>query len=269
MHRFFVPPTDVRDNQVHFSSEQARQLRSVLRIREGEQVLALDDQGLSHLVELVHLGKKNALGRILETTPAAGEPAGDLILCQAISRSERFEWVLQKGVELGVTIFRPMLTRRTVRRAPGDAKWRRWRRIIQEAAEQSGRGRLPVLEEPMSFADAVAAARGLALLPTVFANEPARRVLDAASWPVTLFVGPEGGFDPQEVTWARASGIRPVSLGPRILRTETAGVVLIALAMNALGELDTSTKPLPEVAGRLEGGLAPRNLSPSQRVQYQ
>jgi 16S rRNA (uracil1498-N3)-methyltransferase len=238
MHRFFVFPTAVRGNQVHFSPEQARQLRSVLRMREGDQVLALDGRGLSHRVELVHLGKKSALGRVLETTPAAGEPASDLILCQAISRSERFEWVLQKGVELGVTIFRPLLTRRTVRRAPGDAKWRRWRRIIQEAAEQSGRGRLPVLEEPLSFTDALAAARGLALLPTVFASAPAGQALDAASWPVTLFVGPEGGFDPREVELARASGVRPVSLGPRILRTETAALVLITLAMNALGELD-------------------------------
>ena len=238
MHRFFVSPAAVRGNQVYFSPDQARQLRSVLRMREGDQVLALDGQGLSYRVELVHLGKKSALGRITETAPATGEPAGDLILCQAISRSERFEWVLQKAVELGVTVFRPLLTRRTVRRAPGDAKWRRWQRIIQEAAEQSGRGRLPVLEEPLSFADAIASARGLALLPTVLAREPARQALDAASWPVTLFVGPEGGFDPQEVELARAFGVRPVSLGPRILRTETAAIALITLTMSALGELD-------------------------------
>ena len=254
MHHFFVSPTAVRGNQIHFAPDQARQLRSVLRMREGEQVLVLDGQGLSHLVELVHLGKKSALGRILETAATNGEPAGDLILCQAISRSERFEWVLQKGVELGVTIFRPMLTRRTVRRSPGDAKWRRWRRIILEAAEQSGRGRLPLLEDPVSFDDAIASTRGLALLPTVRAGEPARRALAAASWPVTLFVGPEGGFDPQEVELARASGVRPVSLGPRILRTETAAIALITLAMSALGELD----PLPTspTGGGIEEGLA-------------
>ncbi len=238
MHRFFVSPTAVRGNQVHFSPDQARQFRSVLRMREGEQVLVLDGRGLSHLVELIHLGKKSALGRVLETSSAGGEPAGDLILYQAILRSERFEWVLQKGVELGVTIFRPMLTRRTVRRAPGDAKWKRWRLIILEAAEQSGRGRLPLLEDPISFDDAIVSAQGLALLPTVYASDPARQVLTTASWPVTLFVGPEGGFDPQEVELARTSGVHPVSLGPRILRTETAAIALITLAMGALGELD-------------------------------
>jgi len=265
MHHFFVSPTAVRGNQIHFTPDQARQLRSVLRMREGEQMLALDGRGLSYLVELVHLGKKDALGRILETTPAAGEPAGDLILCQAISRSERFEWVLQKGVELGVTIFRPMLTRRTVRRSPGDAKWRRWRRIILEAAEQSGRGRLPLLDDPILFDNAIASAQGLALLPTVGASESARRALASASWPVTLFVGPEGGFDLQEVELARSFGVRPVSLGPRILRTETAAIALITLAMSALGELDsppTSSRnqgealALPPVGGGIEGGLA-------------
>ena len=238
MHRFFVPPSVVQGNQIRFTPEQARQLRSVLRMREGEQVVVLDGLGLSHQVELVHVGKKSALGRVLATTPAAGEPVGDLILCQAVSRSERFELVLQKGVELGVTIFRPMLTRRTVRRAPGDAKWRRWRRIILEAAEQSGRGRLPLLEDPISFDEAIVSAQGFALLPTVGASESARRALAGASWPVILFVGPEGGFDDQEVELARTSGVRPVSLGPRILRTETAAIALITMTMSALGELD-------------------------------
>lgn len=238
MHHFFVPPTSVQGNQIRFTPDQARQLRNVLRMREGEQVVVLDGLGLSHQVELVHVGKKSALGRILSTMPAGGEPTGDLILCQAISRSERFELVLQKGVELGVTIFRPMLTRRTVRRAPGAAKWQRWRRIIQEAAEQSGRGRLPLLEDPISFDEAVAAVQGFALLPTVGASEAARRALAGSCWPVTLFVGPEGGFDDREVELARDSGVRPVSLGPRILRTETAAIALITMTMSALGELD-------------------------------
>ncbi len=240
MHRFFVPPSSVRGNQIHFSPDQARQLRSVLRMRDGEQVEALDGLGLSHQVELAHLGKKSALGRILATTPATGEPAGDLILCQAISRSERFELVLQKGVELGVTIFRPMLTRRTVRREPGDAKWQRWQRIIQEAAEQSGRGRLPLLEDPIMFDEAIASAQGFALLPAVGAGEAARHALTSACWPVTLFVGPEGGFEDEEVELARISGIRPVSLGPRILRTETAALALITMTMSALGEMDSA-----------------------------
>ncbi len=207
-------------------------------MREGEQVVVLDGLGLSYQVELVHIGKKSALGRVLVTNPAAGEPAGDLILCQAISRSERFELVLQKGVELGVTIFQPMLTRRTVRRAPGDTKWQRWQRIIQEAAEQSRRGRLPLLEDPIPFDEAIASAQGFALLPTVGASESARHVLVESSWPVTLFVGPEGGFDDQEVELAQESGVRPVSLGHRILRTETAAIALITMTMSALGELD-------------------------------
>jgi 16S rRNA (uracil1498-N3)-methyltransferase len=125
-----------------------------------------------------------------------------------------------------------------VRLAPGDTKWQCWQRIIQEAAEQSGRGRLSLLEDTIPFDEAIASAQGFALLPTVGANEPARHVLAESSWPVTLFLGPEGGFNDQEVELAQASGVRSVSLGPLILRTETATIALITMTMSALGELD-------------------------------
>ena len=189
-------------------------------------------------VELVEVGKQRAVGRIRQRLQAGGEPAGELILCPAISKGERFEWVLQKGVELGVTEFQPVITQRTLRREPGAGRWARWRRIIREAAEQSGRGRLPHLHQPLPLAEAVARVRGLALMPWVGASTPVSRALAAASWPMTLFVGPEGGFAPEEAAAAAEAGVRLVTLGPRILRTETAAIVLVTLAMAALGELD-------------------------------
>jgi 16S rRNA (uracil1498-N3)-methyltransferase len=135
-----------------------------------------------------------------------------------------------------------MITQRTLRRHPGEGRWERWRRIIREAAEQSGRGKLPRLLEPISFDEALAGVQGLGILPAVMADQPVRAALAEASWPVTLFVGPEGGFDPDEVAKARAAGVTPVTLGPRILRTETAAIALVTLTMAALGELD---KPGP------------------------
>jgi len=238
MHRFFLPPDAFHGEQVVFPPDIARQIRSVLRLHPGEEVLALDGRGAAFRVELTHVARGKAGGRILERMLATGEPAGELILCQAISKGERFEWVLQKGTELGVTTFQPIITRRTLRKQPGAGRWERWRRIIREAAEQSGRGKLPRLLTPVSFADALANASGLGLLPTVFAQQSVGTALADASWPVTLFVGPEGGFAPEEVTQARAAGVLPVTLGPRTLRTETAAIVLVTLTLAALGELD-------------------------------
>ncbi len=242
MQRFFVPPQAIQNQQVRFSPEQARQLRTVLRLHSGDEVLALDGQGRCYRVALAYAGKNDAYGHIQETMTAGGEPAGELTLCQAIARGDRFEWVLQKGVELGVTRFQPMITQRTVRRSPGDSQRERWERIVREAAEQCGRGRIPVLAPEISFAQAVAQRRGLALLPSTTSAVSAQQVLAQAAWPATLFIGPEGGFAPEEVALARAAGVHTISLGPRTLRTETAAIVLLALVMQALGEMD---RPAP------------------------
>ena len=247
MHRFFVLPHAIQGQQVRFSPEQTHQFRSVLRLRTGDEVLALDGLGRCYRVTLESMGKIGTLGRILETMPAGGEPDGDATLCQAISRGERFDWVLQKGTELGVTRFQPMITRRTVRRTPGDNQRQRWERILREAAEQCGRGRVPDLAPDLSFEEAVAQRQGLALLPSTGATLPARQVLTQATWPVTLFIGPEGGFAPEEVTLAREAGVLVTSLGSRTLRTETAAVVLLTLVMSALGELDRPA-PLAPIA---------------------
>ncbi len=238
MQRFFVLPTAIRGQQVHFSAEQSHQMRHVLRLRSDDEVWVLDGEGWRHRVAVQHVGKSDTLGRILDTAPAAGEPGGDFILCQAIARGERFEWVLQKGVELGVTHFQPMITRRTVHRSPGESQRQRWERIVREAAEQCGRGRLPQLLPEISFEEAITHHRGIALLPSTAAARPVRQALATAAWPITAFIGPEGGFDPTEIAFARAAGIEPISLGPRTLRTETAAIVLISLVMAALGELD-------------------------------
>ncbi len=242
MHRFFLSPDAFHGEQLVFPPDIARQIRSVLRLHPGDEVLTLDGRGNAFRVALTHVGKSEAGGRILERMAAGGEPAGELILCQAISKGERFEWVLQKGTELGVTVFQPIITQRTLRRQPGEGRWARWRRIIREAAEQSGRGRLPRLLAPVSFAEALTGVQGLGILPAVMADQPVRAALADASWPVTLFVGPEGGFAPEEMAEARAAGVLPVTLGPRILRTETAAIALVTLTLAALGELD---KPGP------------------------
>ena len=247
MHRFFVPPQTIRDDVVRFDPATAHQLHRVLRMRPGQHILVLDNRGFEYDVELVALEKRRAQGRIHARRPATGEPPFRLTLYQALLKKDNFEWVLQKCTEIGVTRFVPVITARTVvsgAKQPRANKWARWQRIIREAAEQSRRGALPELVAPLSFAEALADSQvcdhtlipwvgegGIGLRPALASERPAEVPprLHAG-----IFIGPEGGFTPDEITQARAAGVVPVTLGPRILRAETAAVAAAVLAVDAL-----------------------------------
>ncbi len=245
-HRFFVPPDAIAGDRVTFGPETAHQLRNVLRLRPGAQVTALDGTGTEYVVTLTALERDVAAGRIIAQQLARTEPRVSLTLYLCWIKGERFEWVLQKGTELGVSRFVPVLSERTVLRDPRrlTSKRPRWERIIREAAEQSARGRLPLLSDVLSFPEACREGlqgHDLVLLPWERAEgEP---ILDIVRhWPsplekIALVVGPEGGFSPAEAAEAEAQGVRVVTMGPRILRAETAGVVAVALALSELGEM--------------------------------
>jgi 16S rRNA (uracil1498-N3)-methyltransferase len=179
---------------------------------------------------------------VLASREPPGEPDVRLVLYQALIKGQRFDWVLEKGTEVGVSSFVPVVSSRSVVR-PAEAsasRLERWQRIVTEAAEQSGRSRLPQVSPPVTFADALASAPGLRLLPWEGEHDITLREALTAEGPpeaVSLFIGPEGGFPTEEVEMARQQGVRTVSLGPRILRAETAGIVAAALVLHELGEM--------------------------------
>jgi len=198
------------------------------------------------------------LGEIIYQQPAQAEPRTQITLYQGLLAREKFEWVLQKCTEVGVTRFVPTVTERSIVRRPDTvtaSRLSRWRRIITEAAEQSGRGRIPQLEAPVNFPDAVSGLGGFdrCLIGSPQAAGPSLRELlragdihtpkqsfcEGRTEPVVvaLLIGPEGGFTDKEVQLAQASGASPISLGRRILRTETAAVVASALILHELEEL--------------------------------
>ena len=174
-HRFFLPPEAFRGHglpsSVAFPGPIAHQLRTVLRLRPGARVIVLDDRGWEYEVELIELHQGGALARVCESREASNEPRISLVLYQGMLKGQRFEWILQKGTELGASRFVPTETRRSVARSTERwaSKRARLERIIREAAEQSGRGCLPRLADPISFAEACreAAACDLAVIPTV------------------------------------------------------------------------------------------------------
>jgi len=245
MHRFFVSPDRIRHRFVEFDADQAHQMRRVLRLRPGDRVTALDGTGRQYEVTLEEVGNARATGRAVDPLAATGEPAARLTLYQSLLRREKFEWVLQKGTEIGVAAFVPVITRRSLVRDAEDVgpeKLDRWRRIIREAAEQSCRGLLPVLSPPIAFAEAAAGARAADVALIAWEGETRRTIGEtlegcAGVGEIALFIGPEGGYDEEEVGLAESWGAVSVSLGGRILRTETAAVVGAALVLHRLGEL--------------------------------
>ena len=249
MRRFFVPPGLLADREVNLPPELARRLATVLRLKRGERLVLADGAGRDYEVELTAVSPRAAAAAVVAERPSPPEPSLELVLYQSLIRPQRFELVLEKGTELGVSRFVPLLSGRARVKTPGPAgeggsqRMQRWRRIVTEAAEQSGRGRVPAIDPPSLFEDAVSASGGPGLRLLPWEGERSRslrsylRSLGDRPLAASLFIGPEGGFAEDEVRLAREAGCVPISLGPRILRSETAGIVAAALVMHELGEM--------------------------------
>ena len=258
MHRFFISPDQLEDDKVIITGPTAHQIRNVLRLGPGASIVVLDNSGWEREVEIVEVGRERVAGRVLGRTLATGEPRTKVSLYQGVLKGSHFELVLQKGTELGIVEFVPLISQRCVIASLDDVdkKRGRWQRIVQEAAEQSRRGRLPRLQSAMLFSQACERAKrtgGLSLMPweeekrvnlkLVFGKEEKKsKGKKAPSFPsrpfsINLFIGPEGGFTFEEVTLAQRYGIVPITLGPRILRAETAGLVAAAAILYELGDL--------------------------------
>jgi 16S rRNA (uracil1498-N3)-methyltransferase len=253
MHRFFVPPellTDT-DARVPLPKELAHQVRDVLRLTTGEQLLLLDNSGDEVVASVAAISKIGVDVHLLERRPGKSESSVRLILCQGLLKSARFEWILEKGTELGVSAFSPILCRRSMAglEDAGPSKIARWKRIIQEATEQCGRSRMPELLpiRPLMHALNDIPAAAIALMP--WEEERSRSLREAlttyagaqlieprsAATTVVLFIGPEGGLMSEEVALAQRYGVQVVSLGSRILRAETAALAAVANVMYELG----------------------------------
>ena len=239
MFRFFVehgvlhPQTTIRLDSL------AHQLHAVLRLKPGATVTLLDGSGSAYPAQIEQLDARHALLVVGDAQPGAAEPRLHLTLFQCSLKADKFEWVLQKGVELGVSRFVPVVSSRSIVR-PLEALARkadRWRAVIREAAEQSGRSRLPELAAPQEYEDAIAAASGLRLLPWEEIAGDAAPISLAGVKSATLLVGPEGGLTQQEARAAQAAGWQLISLGNRILRAETAAIAAAAALFTLSGDL--------------------------------
>lgn len=238
LHRFFVD-VPLFAGEISLPLGIARQLTTVLRMRPGAQIVLFDGRGTEWLATLVTTERTAVTVRVSEQRDPKTEPALRLTLCQALLKGDRMEWVLQKGTELGVAVFQPVITERVVATHRGgwsSDRLDRWRRIVVEAAEQSGRTVVPIIATPVPLRQTLH--RGA---PVVFCWEeeeslPFREAVWAATkehslQDLSVCVGPEGGFSDAEASEARAAGARIASLGKRILRSETAAIAACSLAL--------------------------------------
>jgi 16S rRNA (uracil1498-N3)-methyltransferase len=241
--RLFVPPARMRATPITVDGEEHHHLARVLRARPGDTVTLFDGAGGELRARIVKIGRDRT---DLAPQPDAGAGPPDtgapatppLTLLTAVPRGGRMDFLVQKCSELGVTRIVPIIAARSVAR-PEAGRRARWEKIAREAARQCGRADVPAVAAPATLAEALAApelpARRLVLSPPPRGRPLRALVPDLAA--TALLVGPEGGLADAETEAARAAGFVAASLGPRILRVETAAMVAVALAQEAFGAL--------------------------------
>ncbi|MFW6381661.1 MAG: 16S rRNA (uracil(1498)-N(3))-methyltransferase [Bacillota bacterium] len=247
MYRFFINEEDIEGDMVKITGKDFNHISNSLRLQPGDKIIVTRGKGREYLVKLREFEKGLVRGEVIEQRPDRQEPTARITLAQAIPKKRNMELVVEKTTELGVYSIIPLETERTVVKLSGnkaDKRKNRWQRIAEAAAKQSQRGFIPRIESicrPRQFAKrkedydlilVFSTAQGVQSLQDV-EYSPGIRIGN-----ILLFVGPEGGFNKEEVYYLKHElGAIPVTLGPRILRTETAGIVGTALLLYEIGNM--------------------------------
>ena len=245
MHHFFVRPSQVEGSLVQITGPDVNHMKHVLRMKPGEQVLISDGEGHDYTCLVKSLENDLVEAEITAVNEEERELSSGIWLFQGLPKSDKMELIIQKAVELGAAAVVPVATKNAVVKLDKkneEAKRRRWQAIAESAAKQSKRSRMPEVMELMSLTEAFAYIKErdfeVRLIPYENAEgmEGAGRALEriGPGQDIAVFIGPEGGFDEKEIETALEYGVSPISLGKRILRTETAGLALLSVIMMKL-----------------------------------
>jgi len=245
--RFFIAPSQVSGSRISISDEDVRHIAAVLRMKIGDALLLCDGQGAEYQVTIAEISKTEIKTEIVSQS-SREITAPRITLGQGLPKSDKMDWIVQKATELGVTNIVPLVTERTIVKIRDEEKRiSRWQKICREAAMQSNRPDIPQVEQVRSFRDFILSLdpgptpltpgssapefRALKLIPWEEASAPIKDVLKqhAGAEHIIVLIGPEGGFSSNEASMAREKGFHSVSLGPNILRTETAAIAALSM----------------------------------------
>lgn len=245
MYHFFVEPDQIEEERITILGEDVNHIGNVLRMKPGEKVLISAEGEMDRLCGIEEIRRDEVICRILEVRKENNELPARIHLYQGLPKSDKMELIIQKAVELGVYRIVPVSTKNTVVKLDAkkaESKVKRWNAIALAAAKQSKRSVIPEVAPVISFGQALEEVKGfdLKLIPYENADGMAKtRELMGKAAPgqdIAVFIGPEGGFDPGEIEKAKDAGTEPVTLGKRILRTETAGLCILSALMMQLDD---------------------------------
>jgi 16S rRNA (uracil1498-N3)-methyltransferase len=243
MPTFFVASEAIVPPTVRITGPLLQHLRASLRLQPGELLTVTDEHGRRYRAEIAEVSIGTLIGRILDTTSAPPKTSPSIVLAQSLLKGEKMDWVIQKATELGVARIAPVLASHSVVRPRADRiehQLARWQRIALEAAQQSERWSVPVIDEPATVPHLLSTSKTAALKILLaersdgasLSNLPLHN--DGDVW---LLIGPEGGWEEAEFRHMREQGFVGVTLGPRILRAETAAIAALTILQSRLGEL--------------------------------
>lgn len=246
MNRFFIDRELIKASQAVIYGDDVQHISKVLRLREGQRINLCDKVGLDYIAEIQSVSNKLVELNIIDKYPSKGEAKINTVLYQGIPKSTKMDLIIQKSTEMGIKKIVPVTTLRSIVKFESEKdikkKVERWSKIAEEAAKQSKRGIIPHIEKPMTLEKAIEDAKNLDISLVAYEQEEYNSIKATLNkhTPASIgfFVGPEGGFEASEIDNATKNGILSVSLGNRILRTETAGLAILTSIMYEYGEMD-------------------------------
>lgn len=243
MPTFFVASEAIVPPTVRITGPLLQHLRASLRLQPGELLTVTDERGRRYRAEIAEVSIGTLIGRILDTTSAPPKTSPSIVLAQSLLKGEKMDWVIQKATELGVARIAPVLASHSVVRPRADRiehQLARWQRIALEAAQQSERWSVPVIDEPATVPHLLSTSKTAALKILLAERSNGASLSNLAlhnDGDVWLLIGPEGGWEEAEFRHMREQGFVGVTLGPRILRAETAAIAALTILQSRLGEL--------------------------------
>ena len=241
MNRFYIERDQITERTITITGSDVNHIKNVLRMKLGEQIMLCDCNGMDYQCEIAHLSDQAVEATILSKYETKTELNTRIYLFQGLPKKDKMELIVQKAVELGVAQVIPVMMKRTIVKLEDKKKEmkkiERWQSIATSAAKQSNRGIIPQVSEVVTYSQALKMAEEMDLVLLPYENEhgmeESRRIIKEAKGKksIGIFIGPEGGFEESEIEMARELGMQPVTLGNRILRTETAGLAILSILM--------------------------------------